>query len=523
MPDDGAKGVEAILKSGKIRKSPIKQGPMPKPGEEYAGRYTIERLLGRGGMGEVYLARQAPLDRPVALKILKAPETIEDDPNFDARFLREAAAAARLQHPNTITVYDFGQTDEGQLYIVMEFLEGTDVRTSLAHEGIFSAQRAIHVCKQICKSLREAHAKGIIHRDLKPANVLLIERDDDVDFVKVLDFGLVKFRDEVSEITLAGKFLGSPRYTSPESLDRHAIVDHRADIYAAGILLYTMLTGAPPFDGDPMQVLNAHLHEMPKPMYRQNPAAQTTPELEALVARCLEKKPADRFDDMADLLAALREVGAYFGDEHTETLDLELSDGESGIQGALAGLLNRDPEPAPPPPPVVATPPPVSRPPNVAHSGVGGGLKPRRSPAVPLVLGGGLLVLILLVGVGVALLARDSGPPEVDTSDEIEMPPGTVRLDREDSELPDQPPVDGPSIGEATLPPATTSEGAGGSDPVTRPAATPRPGAGTATPTIRTTDERTTPEPPPEDDPTPASEQGGDDVDLPTGYKDNPY
>jgi serine/threonine-protein kinase len=310
---------------------------MPKPGDLFAGRYSIERLLGRGGMGEVWLAVQSPLARKVALKVLKPPQSIDDDPNFDARFLREAAAAARLTHPNTITVFDFGQTDEGQLYIVMEYLEGNDLRTLLAHEGILPPARALHIAKQVCKSLREAHGKGIIHRDLKPANVLLIERDDDHDFVKVLDFGLVKFRGETSEITLAGKFLGSPRYTSPEALDRQAEVDHRADVYAVGILVYTMITGAPPFDGDPMQVLNAHLHEKPRPMYRANPASQTSPELEALVARCLEKEPGKRYAGMQDLLKALREVGAFFGDEETDTLDLELSEAPPpGPAGAAA-------------------------------------------------------------------------------------------------------------------------------------------------------------------------------------------
>ncbi len=313
MPRDGTKGMDG-LSTGSFR---VAHGhDMPKPGDLFAGRYAIERLVGRGGMGEVYLATQSPLNRSVALKILKSPESLEDDPNFDERFLREAAAAARLQHPNTITVYDFGQDETGRLYIVMEFLAGNDLRTVLAHQGIFSAQRAIHVAKQVCKSLREAHAKGIVHRDIKPANVLLIDRDEDADFVKVLDFGLVKDRSQQGEITLAGKFLGSPKYTSPEALDRHA---------------------------EPIQVLNAHLHETPRPMYRTNPAAQTTPELEALVARCLEKKPEARFASMGELLQALREVGAYFGDEHTETLDLDLSEpGDRGTTGGYPTAVSTD-------------------------------------------------------------------------------------------------------------------------------------------------------------------------------------
>ncbi len=324
MPEDGTKGIGTLAET--LRKVPAVSARMPDVGEVFAGRYDLQRLLGRGGMGVVYLANQAPLGRQVALKILKPPESIEDDPNFDERFLREAAAAAQLSHPNTITVHDFGQADDGALYIVMEYLEGSDVRTVLTHEGALSPARAIHIAKQVCKSLREAHRKGIIHRDLKPANVLLLERDEDADFVKVLDFGLVKFRGEASEITLAGKFLGSPRYTSPEALDRTKEVDHRADIYATGVLLYTMITGQPPFNGDPMQVLHAHLHEKPKPMWHLNPEAQTSPDLEGLVAKCLEKDPDKRYQSMSDLALALHAVDASFSHEDTETLDLEVNE-----------------------------------------------------------------------------------------------------------------------------------------------------------------------------------------------------
>ncbi len=333
MPEDGTKGLGNLADT--LRKVPAVPTRMPDVGEVFADRYDIQRLLGRGGMGIVFLANQSPLRRQVAIKILKPPESLDDDPNFDERFLREAEAAARLQHPNTITVHDFGQADDGVLYIVMEYLEGNDLRTVLAHERTFSPARAIHIAKQVCKSLREAHRKGVIHRDLKPANVLLVRRDEDDDFVKVLDFGLVKFRGEASEITLAGKFLGSPRYTSPEALDRTRDVDHRADIYALGVLLFTMITGRPPFDGDPMQVLHAHLHETPKTMRTFEPSSQTTPELEALVARCLEKNPDDRYQSMGDLIEALRSAGAAFGQQDTETVDFDVNES-----------LELDPEPS---------------------------------------------------------------------------------------------------------------------------------------------------------------------------------
>ncbi len=525
MPDDGTKSIEGLLSGKFIKPQLADPPPMPKPGEQFAGRYTVERRVGRGGMGEVFLARQAPLDRLVALKILKPPESIEDDPKFDARFLREAAAAARLQHPNTITIYDFGQAEEGHLYIVMEFLEGTDVRTSLAHEGVFSAQRAIHVAKQVCKSLREAHAKGIIHRDLKPANVLLIERDEDVDFVKVLDFGLVKFRGEASDITLAGKFLGSPRYTSPESLDRNAVVDHRADIYAVGILLYTMLTGTPPFDGDPMQVLNAHLHEQPKPMYRMNAAAQTTPELEALVMRCLEKDQANRYQTMADLLATLREVGAYFGDEHTETLDLELSETSSpGIpdERLLASKSSLAPVGGPPASSVTTSKRDGKIVVEVNVAGADGSTVTRtvtreptggsKAPLIAIVL-----LLLVIAAVAVVVLMPDPG-------DEMTVPAsGAVNLNplpvdatpaAADPELP---------AGEPDAPPEPATAAA-----VAEPDPTPAP---KARPPVRNppADAKTVAKKPPrtepssKDDPTPAPKQDEDEPELPVGYKDNPY
>jgi serine/threonine-protein kinase len=278
---------------------------MPRDGDVFADRYTIECQVGKGGMGVVYKADQAPLCRPVAVKILKPPDSIEDDPKFDERFMREAAAAAKLHHANTITIHDFGQTDRGQLFIVMEYLEGRDLRSVLRTSGPFPAERTIHVAAQICRSLREAHGKEMVHRDLKPANVVLIERDGDPDFVKVLDFGLVKYAGEDSELTLAGKFVGSPKYTSPEALDRTKKIDHRADIYSLGILIYTMLAGQAPFSGDPIQVLTAHLREEPPPLQDINPMVRSNARLDRVIARCLKKDPADRFASMESVLEAL--------------------------------------------------------------------------------------------------------------------------------------------------------------------------------------------------------------------------
>jgi serine/threonine protein kinase len=283
---------------------------MPVEGKVFAGRYLVKRLLGRGGMGMVYLAAQAPLDRPVALKVLRPPSEPQMDPQFYSRFLREAEAAARLQHPHTITTYDFGSTDEGVPYIVMEYLEGKDLRNALACEWPFALDRTLHIAQQVCKSVQDAHRKGMIHRDLKPSNVLLVTRDDDKDFVKVFDFGLVKFRDEDQDLTQAGVFLGSPRFTFPEALDTSVVVDHRADVYSTGILIYTMVAGQPPFSGEPMAVLSSHLNDIPRPMSEVDPYALSCPALESVVARCLRKDASDRYQSMAELHAALKEVAA---------------------------------------------------------------------------------------------------------------------------------------------------------------------------------------------------------------------
>ncbi|MCO4768489.1 MAG: protein kinase [Deltaproteobacteria bacterium] len=567
MPEDGTKGLGTLADT--LRKVPAIPTRMPDVGEVFAGRYDIQRLLGRGGMGVVYLANQSPLGREVALKILKPPESLEDDPNFDERFLREAAAAARLSHPNTITVHDFGQADDGALYIVMEYLEGNDVRAVLSHEGAFSPARAIHVAKQVCKSLREAHRKGIIHRDLKPANVLLVDRDEDLDFVKVLDFGLVKFRGEASEITLAGKFLGSPRYTSPEALDRNKEVDHRADIYALGILLFTMITGHPPFDGDPMQVLHAHLHEKPKPMWKLNPASQTTPELEELVAKCLEKDAEKRYQSMGQLVIALRAVGAAFGQEDTETLDLEVNESLE---------LDLEPGSIPAVEPL-APPPPAPRPAAAPGTSSARAQRPRkvrrnkRSPVLPVL--GGIAALLLAAIAFLVLKPGDSrmpppeenlgaaAPGEIEVGDAAALavsvtsdpagatvdisfdgtfvPLGTTPVTLPEYRAPYQPDsvtlrisLDGHVTREVDLPTDDGSLSWSGTlrpdpsavpTPRTEPAAkaapqpevkpTPKP---EAKPTLKP---EAKPTPKPEAKPTPKPEAKPDKV--PSGYKDNPY
>ena len=274
-------------------------------------RYRILEVIGHGGMGRVYKALQAPLDRLVALKILGAGH--DRDPNFYKRFFLEASVTAKLTHPNTITLYDYGRTDDGIFFIAMEFLNGRTLSQVMQSDGPLAQERVIHIAQQICRSLREAHSLGIIHRDLKPANVMLLLERDDHDFVKVLDFGLVKFfsgETHEADITNAGTFMGSPHYIAPEQA-RSQGPDQRCDIYSLGVLLYHMLTGHVPFTGAaPVDIILKHLHDVPVAPRALRPDLMIAPGLEDLVLRCMAKDRDERFQSMDDLLAQLKAVRA---------------------------------------------------------------------------------------------------------------------------------------------------------------------------------------------------------------------
>ena len=291
----------------------------PRLGVTLLERYRLEKLVGKGGMGRVYRATQFPLNRPVAVKVL-SPEFQEKDPQFVRRFFLEAASAARLTHPNTITVFDYGEAETGELFIVMEYLRGRPLSRVISTEGPFPSERTLHVGMQICRALREAHAKGIIHRDLKPGNILLLEEGDDGDFVKVLDFGLVKLfnpdegmnLDLVSEagsdgeLTKAGMFLGSPKYMSPEQI-QGLTLDQRTDIYALGVLLYQMSTGRAPFTGaSSVDIIYKHIHA-PVPSF-SSLGVQAPVGLESLIGRCLAKRRDQRFHSMNDLLVQMKDL-----------------------------------------------------------------------------------------------------------------------------------------------------------------------------------------------------------------------
>src|SRR2546423_2670616 len=275
-------------------------------------RYRVVEVIGHGGMGRVYKALQAPLDRVVALKVLGPGH--DRDPNFYKRFFLEASVTAKLTHPNTITLYDYGRTDDGIFFIAMEFLNGRTLSQVMQSDGPLAQERVIHIAQQICRSLREAHSLGIIHRDLKPANVMLLLERDDHDFVKVLDFGLVKFfsgETPEADITNAGTVMGSPHYIAPEQA-RSQGPDQRCDIYSLGVLLYHMLTGRVPFTAAaPVDIILKHLHDAPVAPRVLRPDLTIAPGLQDLVLRCMAKNRDERFQSMDELLAQLKALRAH--------------------------------------------------------------------------------------------------------------------------------------------------------------------------------------------------------------------
>lgn len=286
-------------------------GPDPLIGRLINDRFKIVSQIARGGMGKVYRAEQAPLGRICALKVLNPNYAGDSDPEFHKRFFLEASIASKLTHPNTVTIFDYGQTDDEVYFIAMEYLEGRTLHRAIRGEAPFDEERAAHIARQICRALREAHSLGVIHRDLKPANIYLVEHADESDFVKVLDFGLVKsVEGNTEDLTQAGLFMGSPKYMSPEQI-RGDKVDVRTDIYSLGVVLYEMVTGKVPFDRpNSVNILMAHVNEAPPPLRQMTPDVAISPALEEVIFKCLAKDPNERFASMDELLVALKRTGA---------------------------------------------------------------------------------------------------------------------------------------------------------------------------------------------------------------------
>ena len=283
----------------------------PMLGRLVSGRFQVLARVGAGGMGIVYKARQTGMDRFVAVKVLL--RELAHDEKVVKRFKIEALAVSRLTHPNTIRIYDFGQTEDDILYFAMEYLEGRSLELALRQDGPMSAARTLHIMKQIAQSLQEAHDKGIVHRDLKPDNIYLTQVGGDRDFVKVLDFGVAKLREadkRQGTVTQAGTIFGTPRYMAPEQC-RSQGVDHRADLYALGVIAYEMMTGKAPFDAEsPLSILIQHVQEAPPPLAVMRPDIQVPDDVEAMVMRCLEKSADQRFQSANALIQELARLEA---------------------------------------------------------------------------------------------------------------------------------------------------------------------------------------------------------------------
>ena len=305
-------------------------GKLPRPdsfrspigtGSVIAGRYRIMRMIARGGMGVVYLAEHIELGRLVALKILKPQHDPDNTGAFQERFTLEARTLGSLDHPNIVTLFDYGRTEDSRYFLALEFIDGPRF-TDIIRERFLAPERAVRLLLQVCRALRYSHRRGVIHRDLKPSNLLIQTDDEGRENVKVVDFGLVKVLEDDQSLTQAGLILGSPHCMSPEQV-KGLSVDERTDIYAIGVLLFRAVTGSWPFHGEnSTATMIAHINE---PIPRFAAAADelmVPPGLEAVVHRCLEKEPENRYPEVGALMQALQLCLGISSEEYHSTTQL---------------------------------------------------------------------------------------------------------------------------------------------------------------------------------------------------------
>ncbi len=263
------------------------------------GRYHIQDVLAKGGMGVVYRGRHRLIDKAVAIKILR-PE-FADNREITQRFLTEAQAASAIGNEHIVDITDYGELPEGATYIVMEFLEGEALSRRVAHEKRLTIAEIIDVARQAAEGLQGAHEAGIVHRDLKPDNIFLTRRGKDENFVKILDFGIAKVASSQNQITRAGHIFGTPHYMSPEQAKGDEL-DNRSDIYSMGVILYELVSGKVPFDGEnPLGILTQHMYTEATPLHAACEPGRVDVGLEAIVSKCLLKEPWQRYGSMAEL------------------------------------------------------------------------------------------------------------------------------------------------------------------------------------------------------------------------------
>ncbi len=292
------------------------------------GNYRIVGKLGSGGMGVVYEAEHPLIGKRVALKVIH--KDLARNHEVITRFFNEARAVNQIGNDHVVDVSDFGQTEEGEYFLVMEVLVGESLADRLERERRLPVGRALHVAAQIADGLSAAHAAGVVHRDLKPDNVFLVNKLGDADFVKILDFGLAKLMlDGGVSVTKQGVILGTPEYMSPEQAESKRTIDHRSDVYALGILLYQMTTGLLPFVGNSMgEVLVKHVSRAAAPPRGVNPEIPAA--VEQIILKCLAKRPEERFQGMGELRAALLDPDRWTGRTTGPLAALEPAPGGSG-------------------------------------------------------------------------------------------------------------------------------------------------------------------------------------------------
>ncbi len=424
-------------------------------GNVVADRYHIVKKLGEGGMGAVYLGEHVKMGRKSAIKVMST--SMSGDPDAIARFNREAANAARINHPNVCAIYDFGETPDGTIYLAMEFIEGEALTDLLNREGALPPARAARILRQTADALQAAHDLGIVHRDLKPDNIMITRGRDDADVVKVVDFGIAKAigGEEGQNVTKTGLVVGTPEYMSPEQLSGDKL-DGRSDVYSLALVFYRMLTGVLPFQADSAQeTMIKRLTDHPLPLDEALPGAGFPTALQSAMDRALARMPSERHDSAARFATEVEDAvrGIAGGGRAVDTEGAtQLIDAAEATAIARTRVAGRAPAGSPTP----TTPAPR---PSVGPSG----------KKAPVAMIAGVVGVLTVGGIAVVFMTGDRNPPpQVVPSDTVETAapvthdtaPTTVATARSGQSRPAEPVREtgpGPVTAPPSQPPAVDS------------------------------------------------------------------